>query len=51
LAAAMIIIATVRRRVASTPVRTPLVPGEQATVSADTATRAHLHRLNAAGLL
>src|SRR5262249_20075037 len=51
LAAAMIIIATEGRRVASTPVRTPLVPGAQATVSEDTATRAHLHRLNAAGLL
>src|SRR5262249_17159337 len=51
LAAAMIIMATEGRRVASTPVRTPLVPGEQATVSEDTATRAHLHRLNAAGVL
>src|SRR5262249_32145722 len=51
LAAAMIIMATEGRRVASTPVRTPLVPGEQATVSEDTTIRAHLHRLNAGGLL
>jgi hypothetical protein len=52
LAAWVIIIAMAGRRAASSaPVRSPLVPGSQASVIEDTAYRARLRRLTAAGIL